>query len=77
MQGVMTQLREVEVHELRPKYLVKVMKYEFYCLSRTPEAMIYHSRTLSDQWSKLYEGQESTYSGSEDFVTKSTDYVST
>ena len=64
--NVMTQLCEVEVCELRPKYLVKVTKYEFYYLSRTLEAMIYHSRTLSDQRSKLYEGQESTYSGSED-----------
>ena len=44
----MVLLCEVEIHELRPKYLVEVTKYEFYYLSRTPEAMIYHSRTLSD-----------------------------
>ena len=64
---VMTQLCEVEVHELKPKYLgqsYKMMKYEFYYFSRTPEVMIYHSRTLSDQ--RLYEGRESTYSDSED-----------
>ena len=43
---VMTQLHEVEVRELKPKYKVEVMKYEFYYLSRTPKAMVYHSRTF-------------------------------
>ena len=74
---VMVQLCEVEICELRPKCLVEVTKYEFYYLSRTPEAMIYHSRTLSDQRARLYKRQKSTYNGSEDFVTKSTDCVST
>ena len=63
---VTTQLCEVEVRELRPKYLLKVMKCKFYYLSRISEAMIYHSRTLSDQESKWCEGQKSTYSGPED-----------
>ena len=62
---VMVQLHEVEIRELRHKYLVEVTKYEFYYLSRTPEVMIYHSRTLNDQRSKVHKGQESTYSGSE------------
>ena len=46
--AVTTQLCEVEVCELKPKYLgqsYKVMKYKFYYLSRTPEMMVYHSRT--------------------------------
>ena len=49
---VTTQLREVEVRELKPKYLgrsYEVTRYEFYYLSGTPEVMIHHSRTLSDQ----------------------------
>ena len=33
--GVTTQLREVEVRELKPKYKVKVTMDEFYYLSRT------------------------------------------
>ena len=49
---VTTQLREVEVHELKPKYKVKCYErttYEFYYLSRTGVTMcytkVYHSKT--------------------------------
>ena len=76
---VTTQLHEVEVRELKPKHLgrsYEVSKYKFYYLGRTPEAMIYHSRTLSDQRSKLYKGQEITYSGFRGLVMKRTDCVS-
>ena len=68
---VTTQLREVEVRELKPKYKVEVTKCKFYYLSKTSRTMIYHSRTLSDQ--RVYEGQESTYSGSENLWRRGTE----
>ena len=52
-----------------PSTLVKVMKWwgiSSTTLVELEETMIYHSRTLSDQRTRIYEGQESTYSGSED-----------
>ena len=51
----------------------KVTMYEFYYLSRTPMTMLFTTQGLwVIEGSSVYEGQESTYSGSEDLWRWST-----
>ena len=46
--GVMTQLREVEVCELKPKYKVEVTRDEFYYFSRAQDYVLYEGISPKD-----------------------------
>ena len=45
---VTTQLHEVEVRELKPKYWVKVTMDKFYYLSRTSDYVLHEGISLKD-----------------------------
>ena len=66
---VTIQLREVEIHELKPKYKVEVTKW--WNISSTALVELQKWWYITQGFwvikgQRLYEGQESTYSGSED-----------